>query len=92
MATQPIVGLPHRLRPAGDGGVERLGCGRFVVTVAPDNQKAFESLFAKQPAACVGQVTETPQLKITGQDGKGIVDVTVDRMKSAWKGPFGDLI
>jgi phosphoribosylformylglycinamidine (FGAM) synthase-like enzyme len=43
--------------------------GRFIVTVAPDNQAAFEALLAEHPVACVGQVTETPQLKITGLDG-----------------------
>lgn len=66
--------------------------GRFIVTVAPDNKEAFESLLAGQPAACVGQVTGQPQLKITGIDGKGLADLTVDEMKSAWKRPFGDLI
>jgi phosphoribosylformylglycinamidine synthase len=66
--------------------------GRFIVTVAPDNQAAVEALFAGQPAACVGQVTETPQLKINGLDGKCLATLSIDQMKSAWKGPFGDLI
>ena len=66
--------------------------GRFIVTVAPDNQDAFEALFAGQPAACVGRVTETPQLEITGIRGKCLAALTVEQMKSAWKGPFGDLI
>ena len=66
--------------------------GRFVVTVAPDNQAAVEALFTGQPAACVGQVTETPQLKINGLDGKCLASLSIDQMKSAWKGPFGDLI
>jgi phosphoribosylformylglycinamidine synthase len=39
--------------------------GRFIVSVAPDNQAAFEALMAGQPMACVGQVTERPQLKST---------------------------
>ncbi len=66
--------------------------GRFIVTVAPENQAAFEALFAGLPAACVGQVTEMPQLTITGIEGKCLAALTVERMKSAWKGPFGDLI
>ena len=43
-------------------------------------------------AACVGEVTETPQLTITGLDGKSLAALTVKAMKAAWKGPFGDLI
>jgi phosphoribosylformylglycinamidine synthase len=66
--------------------------GRFIVTVAPDHQEAFESLFAGLPAACVGQVVETPNLKITGIHGKCLANLAVERMKAAWKGPFGDLI
>jgi phosphoribosylformylglycinamidine synthase II len=66
--------------------------GRFIVTVAPDNQAAFEAVLAGHPVSCVGQVTETPQLKITGLDGSCLAALTVEQMKSAWKGPFGDLI
>jgi phosphoribosylformylglycinamidine synthase len=65
--------------------------GRFIVTVAPDNQAAVETLLADLPAACVGEVTATPQLNITGLDGKCLAQLPVDVMKSAWKGPFGDL-
>ena len=66
--------------------------GRFIVTVAPDNQDAFAALFAGQPAACVGTVTQTPQLSISAMHGKRLADLTIDRIKAAWKGPFGDLI
>ena len=66
--------------------------GRFIVTVAPDNQTKFESLFSGQPAACVGQVTETPQLTLIGLDGNDLAKLTIDEIKSAWKGPFGDMI
>jgi phosphoribosylformylglycinamidine synthase len=66
--------------------------GRFIATVAPDNQAAFEALLADQPVACIGRVTAAPQLKITGFDGASQASLTVEEMKSAWKGPFGDLI
>ncbi len=66
--------------------------GRFIVTVAPDNQAAVEALFAGQPAACVGRVTEMPQLTINGFNGTCLAALPVEAMKSAWKGPFGDLI
>ncbi|MGD9309920.1 MAG: AIR synthase-related protein, partial [Desulfosarcina sp.] len=66
--------------------------GRFIVSVAPDNQAAFEALMAGQPMACVGQVTEQPQLTINGLNGSCLATLSVEAMKAAWKGPFGDLI
>jgi phosphoribosylformylglycinamidine synthase len=66
--------------------------GRFIVTVAPESRNAFEALLAGQPMACVGRVTEAPQLTINGLDGSRLAALTVEEMKTAWKGPFGDLI
>jgi phosphoribosylformylglycinamidine synthase len=93
------LGLKVDLTQVPSEGVDREdtllfseSAGRFIVTVAPDNQDALATLLAGQPAACVGEVTETPQLKITGFDGKCLAALSVDEMKSAWKGPFGDLI
>ena len=93
------LGLTVDLTQVPSEGVDREdtllfseSAGRFIVTVAPDNQDAFATLLAGQPASCVGEVTESPQLKITGFDGKCLAALSVDQMKSAWKGPFGDLI
>jgi len=66
--------------------------GRFIVTVAPENRAAFKELLAGQPMACVGRVTEAPELTINGLDGLRLASLTVEEMKAAWKGPFGDLI
>ena len=66
--------------------------GRFIVTVAESNQGAFEGLFEGQPAACVGRVTDVPQLAITGMNGDDLAELSIDSMKAVWKGPFGDLI
>ena len=93
------LGLTVDLSQVPSEGVDRddtllfsESAGRFIVTVAPDNQDAFERLFVGHPAACVGEVTEAPQLKITDFDGRCLATLTVERMKSAWKGPFEDLI
>ncbi|MBR9987924.1 MAG: phosphoribosylformylglycinamidine synthase, partial [Desulfosarcina sp.] len=93
------LGLTVDLSQVPSEGVDRddtllfsESAGRFIVTVAPDNQDAFERLFAGHPAACVGAVTETPQLTIIGIGGQRLADLAVERMKLAWKGPFGDLI
>jgi phosphoribosylformylglycinamidine synthase len=93
------LGLTVDLGQVSSEGIDRddtllfsESAGRFIVTVAPGNQDAFGTLFAGQPAVCVGELTEAPQLKITGFDGKCLAALSVDEMKSAWKGPFGDLI
>ncbi len=66
--------------------------GRFLVTVNPAHRSAFETLFDGLPMAVVGRVEEKPDLLIHGMDGKLIVNISVQRLKAAWKRPFGDLI
>ena len=66
--------------------------GRFIVTVAPDKEAAFADAVAGLPAACVGVVTDSARLRIAGTDGSTLAALSIDAMKAAWKGPFGDLI
>jgi phosphoribosylformylglycinamidine synthase len=93
------LGLRVDLRQVPVEGIDRLdsllfseSAGRFIVTVAPDNQAAFGKLLGDVPAACVGEVTDDPQLTITGFDGACLATLSVEAMKAAWKRPFGDLI
>ena len=66
--------------------------GRFIVTIDPNNREAFENLFIAMPMACIGRVTDNPQLTINGLDGSPIVNLTVPALKTAWQKTFGDLI
>jgi phosphoribosylformylglycinamidine synthase len=66
--------------------------GRFVVTVDPKNKKRFESLFQGTPFACIGRVTELPDLVIRSLAGDPIISQSVFDLKKAWKKPFGALI
>ena len=66
--------------------------GRFIVTIDPRNQQAFEQLFSGLSFACIGTVTEDDRLIIKGLDNKLLVDFQVKDLKAAWKKPFGDLI
>jgi hypothetical protein len=59
------LGLEVDLAKVPSAGIDRddtllfsESAGRFVVTVAPDNQDAFEAAFAGQPIANVGRVAE----------------------------------
>ncbi len=64
--------------------------GRFIVTVDPENQKAFEAIFNGQDCVCVGTVTEEPNFIIEGIDGRTLISLPVQELKRAWKKPFGE--
>jgi phosphoribosylformylglycinamidine synthase len=66
--------------------------GRFVVTVDPKNRESFENLFSGLPCACIGTVTASPDVAISGLNGQTLVSLPVSELKTAWKRPFGDLI
>ncbi|PID39110.1 MAG: hypothetical protein CR984_07825 [Proteobacteria bacterium] len=93
------LGLTVDLSKVPTNGTERddvllfsESAGRFIVTVAPDRAAAFEQEMAGFPVACVGQVAASRQLVIDGTGGRRLVDLSLDTLMSAWKGPFGDLI
>ena len=66
--------------------------GRFIISVSPDRRAAFEAIFEDRPCACIGTVTESNRLLISGQDKQTLVDISVSRLKQAWKATFGALI
>jgi phosphoribosylformylglycinamidine synthase len=66
--------------------------GRFIVTVDPDHRQAFEAGLAGLPCECIGRVTAAPDFIVKGLDGNTIVDTTVQNLKAAWKGTFGNLV
>jgi len=61
--------------------------GRFVITVRPEDQGAFEALMADQPCACVGTVRDDKQLALTLLDGT-TVDWNIMELKQTWKEPL----
>ena len=75
----------------GDRLLYSESAGRFIVSIAPDDRQAFETLLDGIPIGLVGRVTETPTLKI-GMEEDPIVALTVPALKSAWQSTFGDLI
>jgi phosphoribosylformylglycinamidine synthase len=66
--------------------------GRFIVTVDPGHRQAFEACFQGLPCACIGHVKAEPHFIIQGMDGINVIDTTVQNLKAAWKGTFGDLV
>jgi phosphoribosylformylglycinamidine synthase len=84
------VPMPEALRE--DQILYSESAGRFIVTLDPKNQSAFEKLFEGMPVSRIGRVTADPRLVVRGLDGKGIIDITVPALREAWQKPFGDLI
>jgi len=65
--------------------------GRFIVTVAPEQQDALESQLTDTDFACVGTIREKADLVIK-QGAAELINSPVDALKTAWKKTFGDLI
>ncbi len=66
--------------------------GRFVVTVAPERQKAFEKIFSNMKIKQIGVVTESPILRIQGRQDSLIIEEEISQLKDSWNRPFGGLI
>jgi phosphoribosylformylglycinamidine synthase II len=66
--------------------------GRFIITVDPARREAFEDIFKGKGWACVGVVTEQPDLVIRGLAQQTVLAVPVKNLKAAWKKTFGKLI
>jgi phosphoribosylformylglycinamidine synthase subunit PurSL len=66
--------------------------GRFIVTVDPAKQDAFETLFSGMNIGRAGVVSSTSHLRIKGKNGNLIIDEEIETLKDCWKRPFGGLI
>lgn len=65
--------------------------GRFLVTVAPDDQERFESLMAGQPVTRLGRVREDERFLVQRQ-GETLIQTTVADLKISWQRRFGGLL
>jgi phosphoribosylformylglycinamidine (FGAM) synthase-like enzyme len=66
--------------------------GRFVVTIDPAKQKAFEKIFDGLKISQVGIVAESPVLRIKDGEGALIIEEEISQLKDWWNRPFGGLI
>ena len=77
------ITIPAGMRP--DYFLFSESLGRFVVTVAPDNKRAFEQALGTD-AHLLGRVRGT-SLRITQE--KTVLDLPVSELEAAYKAPFG---
>ncbi len=68
--------------------------GRLIVTIAPENRTAFETVVTGNAFGQIGTVTQSGgDIIIRGAAGKEpLVSLSIATLKSAWKAPLGDLI
>ena len=66
--------------------------GRFIVTVDPEKQKAFNDIMEGIEYGCIGKVTDNGTFKVFGVDGDVIMQEKIGDLQYAWKEPFGGLI
>jgi len=86
------LGLEVDLRRVPAAGLERSDYllfsetqSRFVVTVAPQQQAAFEACLQATACGLVGRVTAKGRLLITGLRGEIVVDAAISDLKEAWQ-------
>ncbi|MBU2551063.1 MAG: phosphoribosylformylglycinamidine synthase [Proteobacteria bacterium] len=65
--------------------------GRFLVSVRPEDQTAFESIFTGLPCALVGRTAADGRLSVD-HSGREIVRAGLDELRAAFRRPFGHLI
>ncbi|MBX3126424.1 MAG: hypothetical protein KF718_06890 [Polyangiaceae bacterium] len=70
---------------AADRALFSESLGRLVVTVAPRDQRGFESLMAGRPCVEIGRVTATGPLSIR-HGGRSVVNAEVLELKAGWRG------
>ncbi len=67
--------------------------GRFIVSIDPEQQEAFEALMAGVPFGEIGKATElNAPLTVRGEAGAPLIDLPVPVLKEAWMAPLGGLI
>ena len=65
--------------------------GRFLVTVAPDDCRRFETLMDGSPLTRLGQVRADQRYVVHWGD-RLLIQTDIWELKSTWKKRFGDLV
>jgi phosphoribosylformylglycinamidine synthase len=89
------LGMEVDLRKVPSSGVDRNDVllfsesqSRFVVTVHPENQVAFEDRLKGNRFAEVGKITEGRTFKVVGLSEKVVVQADIFDLKEAWQRPL----
>jgi len=87
-----LAGIPADEHLADTNILYSESAGRFIVTVDPAKQDAFERMFAGVKTGKAGVVSASSHFRIKGRDGALLIDEDIAQLKGCWKRPFGGLI
>jgi len=59
--------------------------GRFIVSLKPEKQLSFETILKDVERCKIGHVLQTDQLQIIGKTGTPVINLSIEKMKNAWK-------
>jgi len=62
---------------------------RFLVSIHPENRKAFQKAMEGFPALYAGTVVQKPRLTVTGFAGRTVIDADIWELKKQWQAPLG---
>jgi phosphoribosylformylglycinamidine synthase len=65
--------------------------GRFLISVAPENQGRVEQLFEGQPLTFLGEVRGDNSFKIA-RNRRTLIKTSLDKLQAAWQRRFGNLV
>ena len=65
--------------------------GRFLVSVAPAEQRRFAEIMQGHPIHLLGEVTAEPDFTLKRQ-GRTLCSVPLNELKEAWTKRFGNLV
>lgn len=61
---------------------------RFIVEIAPENQREFELMMGATTLNLIGEITNDDRLTIEGLDGSPVVEQPISVLKEAWQRPL----
>ena len=64
---------------------------RLLVTIKPEHQDAFDTLFAGQSCCRIGEVTASGDLRIIGCNNEPLTVTSIDVLKEAWQATLKEM-
>lgn len=84
-----LAEVPYRMAPGrNDFILFSESNSRFIVEVEKKNQKRFEKILKGVPFGLCGCVSQAPNFKVYGLDGKICLASGIDELKNAWQRPL----
>jgi phosphoribosylformylglycinamidine synthase len=61
---------------------------RFIATISPESKEEFEEIMTGNAIDCAGEITSESAFRISGTDGKNIIEEDINDLKKVWQKPL----